>query len=285
MSLAVSAVFSACILAIVGVMHSVLGERLVVGPLLADRRWQLAMPRASAERLLRGAWHLTSLAWWGLAAALVGVPAGIVVGSVCLMSAGLLIVAVPGHVAWPLFVASGLLALWTAGALPDWALWLAVALATVVALIAAGFHVAWALGSRRGMTNVLPQQEPGLKGVDDRSATRATGASAREHGTDGSATMFRPGPVVTAGVALALIALAAIMVAVATNANIGGQVGRWMAVIAVVILVARIFGDGKWTGVLKQVRGTGFARADDRYWTPAVGVLALGTVAALVLGA
>ncbi len=55
----------------VGVAHSYLGERYLIVPL--HRRTDLPSLLGSAEstkRILRFAWHLTSIAWWGLGAAL-----------------------------------------------------------------------------------------------------------------------------------------------------------------------------------------------------------------------
>lgn len=47
--------------------------------------------------------------------------------------------------------------------------------------------------------------------------------------------------------------------------------------------IPRRHADGRYVGVLKRVRDTAFARADDRYWTPAVGLLAAGAAAGLAL--
>ena len=135
----------------------------------------------------------------------------------------------------------------------------AAGFAVVGALVAAGFHLAWAAGSRRGIADALPQ-DPG------------TGAPVR-----------LPGRAATLAVALALITLAAIVLAEAAGTTV--PVVRWAAVAAVVVLTARALGDGRWVGLFKSVRGTAFARADDRYWTPTVAVLALGTLASVVLGA
>ena len=64
---------AAGLLAFIGIVHSVLGERLLLRPLFAHPDWSLPrMPREPAERVLRFAWHLTTIAWWAIAAALVG---------------------------------------------------------------------------------------------------------------------------------------------------------------------------------------------------------------------
>ncbi|TWH31665.1 uncharacterized protein DUF3995, partial [Isoptericola variabilis J7] len=60
---------------------------------------------------------------------------------------------------------------------------------------------------------------------------------------------------------------------------LGEATGPWWRVLgagALVVLLLRVVGDGRYVGVLKRVRDTAFARADDRYWTPAVGLLAAG---------
>ena len=251
---------AAGLLASIGIAHSALGEREVIGPLLRERGWRLAtIPRAAADPLLRFAWHLTTLAWWALAAVLVGVPIAAAFAATCLLSAAIILVLLPGHLAWPLFLAAGVLALWIAGGVPELLLWATVAAGALVASIAAGFHAAWALGSSRGVANVIPQDP-------------ATGEP-----------KFRPQAGATLLVAFALLAYAALVVGHAAGAV--AAPARWAVLAALVILTARVFGDGTWAGVLKRVRDTGFARADDRYWTPAAGLLALGALAALALGA
>jgi hypothetical protein len=250
---------AAIILIVTGVAHSCLGEASVIRPLIANRDWQVAgIPRWAADPLLRFAWHLTTIAWWALAAVLVGVPIEIAFAVNCLLAAGLILVVLPGHLAWPLFLTAGLLALWAGDALPKSALWVAVVFAALAAVVAGAFHVAWAAGSRRGAANVIPQ-DPGA-----------------------STTKFLPRPIVTLAVALALFSFAAFVVMEA--AGTGPSIVRWAVITALVILTLRVFGEGKYVGVLKQVRGTGFARADDKYWTPTTGLLALGALASLVLG-
>ncbi|MBI2516570.1 MAG: hypothetical protein HYV95_06600 [Opitutae bacterium] len=63
---------AAVLLTFVGCMHSYLGERYVLGPLLAlPNLPTLGGSRAYMGAVLRFAWHLTSIAWWGTAATLV----------------------------------------------------------------------------------------------------------------------------------------------------------------------------------------------------------------------
>lgn len=251
---------AAVILIVIGFAHSGLGEAEVIRPLLANRDWRIAgIPRSAADPLLRFAWHLTTLAWWALAAVLVGAPIEVAFAVTCLSAAALILIMLPGHLAWPLFLAAGLLSLWAADAVPTWLLWAAVALAVTVAVVAAAFHVAWAFGSQRGAANVIPQDPETGK------------------------PKFKPLPGGTILVAVALVAYSALAVSEALQAGPG--VVRLLVIAALVVLTLRVFGDGTWTGVLKRVRGTGFARADDRFWTPAVALLAVGASASLVLGA
>lgn len=255
---------AAALLLVVAVAHSVLGEKFLIRPLIANLDWKLPeLPRAYANRLVRFAWHLTTIAWGGIAVVLVGAPIRYTFAAVCLGSAAWILGMLPGHVAWPALLAAGLLALWSIDAVPPWLLWTGVWAGVSVALIAAGFHVAWALGSRRGTANVIPQ--------------RPTPAG---DGTWEPAAL--PAPLVTFAVAVALTTYAGLVVANVTSASAPWT--GWLLVAALAVLTARVMGDGRWMGVTKRVRGTGFAEADDRYWTPAAALLAVGAASALVLG-
>ncbi|MFE5340923.1 DUF3995 domain-containing protein [Isoptericola sp. NPDC056578] len=250
---------AAVLLVAVATLHSVLGERVIVRPLLASPDWRARLARPWADRLLRAVWHLLSLAWYALAAILLGLPVPVVVGLLCLATGGVIFGFVPGHLAWPVFVAAGLLALGAGGAVPEPVLGVGAGAAVVAALVAAGFHVAWAAGATTGRGRVLPQ----------RTGTREP--------------VVRPGPVATLVVVVALLAYAAVVVALALGAD--GGWWRGLGVAALVVLLARVVGDGRYVGVSKRVRGTRFARADDRWWTPAVGLLAAGAAAGLALAA
>jgi hypothetical protein len=249
---------AALILALVGLAHSALGEVAVLRPLIASPDWRIGVPRRYANRLLRGAWHLTSVAWWALAGILLGWSVHVVVGVVCLVSGAVIFAFVPGHLAWPFFTVAGLLALSAGGALPAWTLWGAAALAVLAAVVAAAFHAAWAAGSTRGVADVLPQRS----GTHER--------------------LWSPGAGPTLAVVAALLGYAVVVVALVLGA--AGAWWRWLGIAALVVLLARVVGDARYVGVLKRVRDTRFARADDRYWTPAVGLLAAGVAAALALG-
>ncbi|MDZ4860978.1 MAG: hypothetical protein SGI88_18540 [Candidatus Hydrogenedentes bacterium] len=108
---------AAAILVFCGCAHSYLGERFLFRRLFAlpdlplfhhDRRY--------TESVLRFAWHLTSLAWWGFAAILlslaIGAPTLRVVGGIIgitILLTGTIIVATAGkrHPAWWLFLLAG----------------------------------------------------------------------------------------------------------------------------------------------------------------------------------
>lgn len=250
---------AAIILVVIGLTHSLLGEAAVVRPLLANKAWTLSgITRRAADPLLRFAWHLTSVAWWALAAVLVGVPIEVAFAVNCLLAAGVILVMLPGHLAWPLFLTAGVLSAWAGDILPTSALWVAVILAVLAAVIAGGFHLAWATGSSRGVANAIVQDPK-------------TGAP-----------KFTPHPIVTLAVALALFAFASLVVMEATQT--GPSIVRGLVIAALAVFSLRVFGDGKYVGVLKQVRSTKFSRADDKYWTPTSGLLALGALAALAVG-
>lgn len=69
-------VMGAVLTTAVGVAHSYLGERFILIRLF--ERTDLSRVRGSAiftKRILRFAWHLTSVAWWGYAALLLALAA------------------------------------------------------------------------------------------------------------------------------------------------------------------------------------------------------------------
>lgn len=101
----------------VGIVHSWLGERRLIGPLVdpATRAGLLAQS-GWARRLVRFAWHITTIAWWGMAVLLVALalspldPQGryalIAIAVTFLISGVLTLVVSRGrHLAWPVFLA------------------------------------------------------------------------------------------------------------------------------------------------------------------------------------
>jgi hypothetical protein len=100
-----------------GAAHSWLGERRLIGPLLAPGRRQGILERSDfARQVLRFAWHLTTVAWWGIGAMLISAavtpldPSShsiLAIIAVTFFITGIVIlVAGRGrHLAWPIFLA------------------------------------------------------------------------------------------------------------------------------------------------------------------------------------
>lgn len=240
---------------VVAVAHSTLGERELVRPLLAQE-WSTQIPRWGAERLIRFAWHLTTIAWLGLAAITVGVEVATTVGVVALVSAIWVAVMLRAHFAWALFLIAAFATGVHSGWLTDQRLrglaWVGVA----TLALAAGLHLYWAAGGTRAGDTVLPTDAEGTK-------------------------PFVPGPGMTAAVAGALLTLAAAITALLTRAT-PPTIATWVVTGGVVALTARAIGDGRYAGFFKSVRSTRFARNDDRIFTPLAVLLALMGLSALV---
>ncbi len=245
-------VVSGCLLAL-GIAHSILGESAILRPLFAAT-WTTNEPRWAVERILRFAWHITSVAWFALAAIVLGVNPLVAVGVMSLVSAAIIFVMLRGHLAWPLFLLAGLAALRADGVLGDTVVRVG-AVATVIALGAASLlHVYWAVGGRWLLDRALPPTE---------------------------STGFSPGPGLTLLVAGALAVFGVLVAATAFDAWAPSL--RWLVGIGVVVLSARAIGDTKVAGFTKSVRDTDFAIADDRFFTPIVVFLALGASGAIIV--
>lgn len=105
---------AAFLLAAVGIAHSYLGERFILSR-LAGRSSESMM------RVLRFAWHITSVAWWGFAGMVVVLahpPAtprnlGLVIGCTFLLHFAIVIVASRArHLSWSVFLAIGILVIY-----------------------------------------------------------------------------------------------------------------------------------------------------------------------------
>jgi hypothetical protein len=108
---------AAVLTAILGAVHSWLGERILLGPLLAPAtRRGILRDSHFARQILRFAWHLTTIAWWTFAALFVvlapapAAPSGrqllAVLAAGCLATSLVILAASRGrHLAWPLFLA------------------------------------------------------------------------------------------------------------------------------------------------------------------------------------
>jgi hypothetical protein len=99
--------------------HSFFGERRLIGPLVASNDG--VMGRVLAKRVVRFAWHLTSLLWLGQAALLLRAalepayfdpPLICGIGVLYVLVGGFDAVATRGrHIGWPLLTAIGVFAL------------------------------------------------------------------------------------------------------------------------------------------------------------------------------
>ena len=252
-------------LVVLAVMHSYLGERKILIPLLSQP-WTAMLPRSAADRIVRFAWHLTSLAWLGLAGVIVGADPGVAVGAVCLVSAAVIVGTLRSHPAWPVFGVGGFAALDAAGALPRWLLTLGGGMATIGFVLAAGLHVYWMAGGRWLFDRAVP--------------TRPAAPAAALDAPAKPRPMRRPGAIATAMVAIALL----VMAAAVGSATVGRGATIWHLVgwAGVLILALRAIGDGRYVGLTKSVRSTPFARVDDRAFTPFIVLLALGAAGGLL---
>lgn len=117
---------AAALVVALGVAHSFLGEKYILIRLF--RRRDLPQLFGGTEftiRTLRFAWHLTSVAWWGAAALLFLLAQGPlssaavsgVLAAVFLVSAAITFIVSRGrHLAWPVLLAIGFIALYGAQA-------------------------------------------------------------------------------------------------------------------------------------------------------------------------
>lgn len=109
---------------VIGAAHSWLGERRLIGPLLAPGNRQGMLAKSAFSRgVLRFAWHITTLAWWGMALILAALAQGpidgssrrvlaILAGTFALTGAVTLISSRGRHLAWPVFMAIAALTVW-----------------------------------------------------------------------------------------------------------------------------------------------------------------------------
>lgn len=117
---------AAAILAfVVGLAHSVLGEKYILMRLRREELPPLFGGPTFTVRTLRFAWHLTTIAWWGFAAMLLAASRGtlsapnaltIIAWTMLVTGAAILVVSRGRHLAWPIFAAIGCLALWAPAA-------------------------------------------------------------------------------------------------------------------------------------------------------------------------
>ena len=236
---------------LLGIAHSVLGESDILKPLFAAE-WTTHLPRWALDRILRFAWHLTSITWFAIAAIVLGANLLLTIGISSIASAAMVFVMLRGHLAWPLFLLAGLAALQADGVLGTSALRLGAFAAAGLMVAAALLHVYWAGGGTWYLDKAAPQV-----------------------GENG----YRPGPIATLAVAIALTTFATLIV-VATRQD--QTVASWLVGIGIAVLTVRAIGDTKVAGFTKTIRDTEFAKADDAYFTPIIVFLALGATGALI---
>ncbi len=246
---------AAAILFLLAILHSVLGELALLRPLFAES-WRVAVPRAAAETILRFAWHLTSIAWVGLGAALLGLPLVHAAALVCAASGAAVFFTLRGHLAWPLFLGAAACLWASVGAIPSLVLYATSLGGAGLALAIAGLHAYWGLGGRWGFAAAVPT------------------------GTDGHPA-FLPGALACFAVSAACATLAGLLgwAALGTPPALV-NVSIW---IALGVCVVRAIGDGRQVGFSKADHGTAFARADDALYSPLVVALAAGCGCALLL--
>ncbi len=106
---------AAVLTVLVGLAHSVLGEKYILMRLPEQGKFK--------ARTLRFAWHLTTIAWWGFGAMLVLAARGMltptntlfVLAATMVATAGTVLVASRGrHLAWPVFFAIAIISFWAA---------------------------------------------------------------------------------------------------------------------------------------------------------------------------
>ncbi len=245
-------IIAGCLL-VLAAAHSALGETDILRPLFAAEWTMTKTPRWATERILRFAWHLTSVSWIAMALAVLNVRLLISIAAMSLVSAAIIFVMLRGHLAWPLFLLAGVAALHADGQLDGPLLQTAGVLTSLVLLAAAGVHVYWASGGAWMFDRALPTTPE---------------------------ANFTPGPFLTLLVAGALAAFAAMVGFVTFDA--GPDQLRWLVTAGVAVFSLRAIGDTKVAGFTKAVRHTAFAIADDRWFTPLVVFLALGATSALL---
>ncbi len=243
-------------LVLLALAHSVLGEGAILRPLFAQA-WTVDEPRWAVERILRFAWHLTSVAWLALAAIVVDVPVLPVITIGCTVSAIMIFVMLRGHLAWPLFLLGALGAAWADGWIGPRQLEVGAFVAAIALFAVAGLHVYWAGGGRWLFDVALPETPTGAKA-------------------------FTPGPILTLLVAAALTVFGALVLAVTFDVGPDGL--RWLVWCGVAVFGFRAIGDTKTVGFSKSDHGTAFAQADDRWFSPLVFFLAVGASAAGLSG-
>jgi hypothetical protein len=227
-------------LVVLAIAHSALGEAKLIGPLISGDFPPLGIPSPFAKRVLRFAWHLTSVAWLGLAAALWIAPhCAPVVGLTLAISGVVTHASTRGaHFAWSVFLlgAIGVAHATEAGVGQSW---ISIT-GAVVAFALSGLHVAWALGVTWGRAAAIPRMD--------------------------ELPTMRPGKTATLLVAAALSLVGGIFL------SLGGFIvfahASLLALPVAAVFALRTVGDFRTMGLFRRPARDAFARYDALIYTP-----------------
>ena len=113
---------AAALLILLGLVHSGLGERLVIAPLLAHKELpKLLGSRGFMGRVLRFAWHITSVLMWGIGGLLIywgvtgagtSIDAFIVVATLLISALVSAVIGRLKHFSWCVLLLSAVLVWW-----------------------------------------------------------------------------------------------------------------------------------------------------------------------------
>ena len=144
---------------------------------------------------------------------------------------------------------------------------IALMLSAAVLGIAALWHFYWAFGGTKGLIVAVPETPAGHDGT-------------------GGGPVFKPSPLATILVAVAITSIAALYAAIASGTFNATGYTRWAGLSAGalgLVFIVRAIGDFNYVGFFKRRTGTLFADADSRYFSPlclflgASGLLAAAT--------
>lgn len=122
----------------------------------------------------------------------------------------------------------------------------------VIFFLISMIHFYWVFGGKKGLDGSLPKNSTGEN-------------------------LFTPGPWATAIVAIGLLGFGMYYTTVSGLIEIA-FLSSWRHIIGWIIpsiFLIRAIGDLQYCGLTKRVRGTKFARLDDRYFTPLCLIIAL----------
>lgn len=140
---------------------------------------------------------------------------------------------------------------------------------TAMALMVIGaLHLFWAAGGEDLLDATVPQRPP----ATGLAAQVVAETSPEQLPPDASAPVlqkvFVPSARGTAIVGFGLFGASAALLLAITGRGWMGQGAVILTGVLAVLFLARAIGDGKWVGWTKRVRGTPFARMDDKLYTP-----------------